>query len=40
MGWLFKVKPYKDQILFVVFSLFMYVFDIITDVNQAAEYAM
>ena len=40
MSWFSKIKAYKDQILFVVFSLFMYIFDIATDVNQATEYAL
>ena len=40
MSWFSKIKAYKDQILFVIFSLFMYIFDIATDVNQATEYAL
>ena len=34
-----KLKPLKDQILFVIFSLFMYILDIGFDVKQAYDYA-
>ena len=33
-----KLKALKDQIMFVVFSLGMYIFDIGTDVWQAIDY--
>ena len=33
-----KLKAFKDQIMFVVFSLGMYIFDIGTDVWQAIDY--
>ena len=33
-----KLKPLKDQILFVFFSLFMYILDIGFDVKQAYNY--
>ena len=33
-----KLRPLKDQILFVVFSLVMYIMDIGFDVKQAYDY--
>ena len=33
-----KMKAFKDQIMFVVFSLGMYIIDIGTDVRQAFDY--
>ena len=33
-----KLKAFKDQIMFVVFSLGMYIIDIGTDVRQAFDY--
>ena len=33
-----KLKAFKDQIMFVVFSLGMYIVDIGTDVRQAFDY--
>ena len=35
-----RVMALKDQILFVIFQLFMYIVDIGTDIYQAVEFYM
>ena len=35
-----KLKAMKDQVMFVAFSLVMYIADIISDVKQAYDYWM
>ena len=38
MGIKQKIQSYKDQLMFVFFQLILYVVDIGTDMNQAAEF--